>query len=402
MNTEELKALYDILSPQLSERMRRQFAGAVVKTAGQNNVSFVARSLGMSRNTVRAGLKEINASGGDLILSNTRQKGGGRKRLSSLDATLVADLETLVDPSSRGDPMSPLRWTCKSTSNLSRVLKEKGHNVSPRTVAALLKELDYSLQGNRKNLEGKGHPDRNAQFCYINETVKRFHEEGNPVISVDAKKKELIGNFKNSGKQWCPHGSPEIVNVYDFLSLGDGRAAPYGIFDIFRNEGWVSVGVDHDTSSFAVDSILQWWNQMGAPAYSNAKQLLITADGGGSNGSRNRLWKLELQRLANTTGLNIHVRHFPPGTSKWNKIEHRMFSSISMNWRGEPLRTFAMVVNLIGATTNKKGLKVNCKINTNSYPLGVKVSDQEMKTISLTLEIFHGEWNYSVASNRPK
>ena len=399
MDTAELKALYDALSPQLSERTRRQFAGAVVKTAGQTNVSFVARSLGMSRNTVRTGLREINTTGEDLIFSRIRQEGGGRKRLTAVDANLVADLEALVDPLSRGDPMSPLRWTCKSTSNLSRALKEKGHNVSPRTVAALLKELDYSLQGNRKNQEGKGHPDRNAQFSYINETVKRFHEEGNPVISVDAKKKELIGNFKNNGKQWRPHGTPEIVNVYDFLSLGDGRATPYGVFDIFGNEGLVSVGIDHDTSSFAVDSIIQWWKQMGAPAYLNAKKLLITADGGGSNSSRTRLWKLELQRLANTTGLDIHVRHFPPGTSKWNKIEHRMFSSISMNWRGEPLRTFAMVVNLIGATTNKTGLKVKCQINTNAYPLGVKVSDQEMKKIAFTPEIFHSEWNYSVAPN---
>ncbi len=397
MDTEELKALYDALSPQLSECTRRQFAGAVAKTAGQSNVSFVARSLGMSRNTVRAGLREINATGGGGV-SRIRQKGGGRKRLTSVDVNLVSDLEALVDPLSRGDPMSPLRWTCKSTSNLSRVLKEKGHNVSPRTVATLLKDLDYSLQGNRKNQEGKGHPDRNAQFSYINETVKRFHEEGSPVISVDAKKKELIGNFKNNGKQWRPHGTPEIVNVYDFLSLGDGRATPYGVYDIFSNEGWVSVGVDHDTSSFAVDSIIQWWKQMGLPAYPNAKKLLITADGGGSNGSRTRLWKLELQRLANTTCLDIHVRHFPPGTSKWNKIEHRMFSSISMNWRGEPLRTFATVVNLIGATTNKTGLKVKCELNTSAYPLGVKVSDQEMKTIILTSEIFHSEWNYSVAA----
>jgi transposase len=398
MDTAELKALYEALSPQLSERTRRQFAGAVAKTAGQSNVSFVARSLGMSRNTVRTGLREINTTGGGGV-SRIRQEGGGRKRLAAVDANLVADLEALVDPLSRGDPMSPLRWTCKSTSNLSQALKEKGHNVSPRTVAALLKELNYSLQGNRKSQEGKGHPDRNAQFSYINETVKRFHEEGSPVISVDAKKKELIGNFKNNGKQWRPHGTPEIVNVYDFLSLGDGRATPYGIFDIFSNEGWVSVGVDHDTSSFAVDSIIQWWKQMGVPAYPNAKKLLITADGGGSNGSRTRLWKLELQRLANTTGMDIHVRHFPPGTSKWNKIEHRMFSSISMNWRGEPLRTFATVVNLIGATTNKTGLKVKCQLNTNAYPLGVKVSDQEMKTIILIPEIFHSEWNYSVAAD---
>ena len=396
MNEIELKTLYDSLSPLLTERNRRQLAGAAVKASGEKKVSFVARALGMSRNTVIAGLNEINARHEGLSSSRIRREGGGRKRLTYIHTTLLGDLEILVEPLSRGDPLSPLRWTCKSTMNLSRELKAKGHDVSARTVAGLLKELKYSLQANRKNYEGKGHPDRNAQFNYINETVKSFQSECCPVISVDAKKKELIGNFKNGGKEWRPHGTPEQVSVYDFLSLGDGRATPYGVYDILRNEGWVSVGIDHDTSTFAIDSVFQWWRQMGEAVYSGATKLLITADGGGSNGHRTRLWKMELQRLADQIGLEIHVRHFPPGTSKWNKIEHRLFSFISMNWRGEPLRTFATVVNLIGATTNKKGLKVKCQLNTKAYPLGTKVSDKDMEDIALHRESFHGDWNYSV------
>ena len=328
MNSTELKTFYDALSARLSERNRRQFAGAAVKAAGNHRVSFVAQSLGMSRNTVMAGLKDINSVEAELPASRIRRKGGGRKRLTVTHAGLLEDLERLVEPTLRGDPMSPLRWTCKSTANLSRELKNKGYDVSPRSIASLLKELKYSLQGNRKSHEGKGHPDRNAQFNYINESVKLFEQDGCPVISVDAKKKDLIGDFKNGGKQWRPQGTPELVNVYDFLSLGDGRATPYGAFDLFRNEGWVSVGIDHDTSSFAVDTIFQWWKQMGERAYPQAKKLLIMADGGGSNGYRVRLWKQELQRLANGTGMEISVRHFPPGTSKWNKIEHRMFSFI--------------------------------------------------------------------------
>ena len=387
---------YDSLSPLLTERNRRQLAGAAVKASGEKKVSFVARALGMSRNTVIAGLNEINARHEGLSSSRIRREGGGRKRLTYIHTTLLGDLEILVEPLSRGDPLSPLRWTCKSTMNLSRELKAKGHDVSARTVAGLLKELKYSLQANRKNYEGKGHPDRNAQFNYINETVKSFQSECCPVISVDAKKKELIGNFKNGGKEWRPHGTPEQVSVYDFLSLGDGRATPYGVYDILRNEGWVSVGIDHDTSTFAIDSVFQWWRQMGEAVYSGATKLLITADGGGSNGHRTRLWKMELQRLADQIGLEIHVRHFPPGTSKWNKIEHRLFSFISMNWRGEPLRTFATVVNLIGATTNKKGLKVKCQLNTKAYPLGTKVSDKDMEDIALHRQSFHGDWNYSV------
>jgi len=383
VNEIELKTLYDSLSPLLTERNRRQLAGAAVKASGEKKVSFVARALGMSRNTVIAGLNEINARHEGLSSSRIRREGGGRKRLTYIHTTLLGDLEILVEPLSRGDPLSPLRWTCKSTMNLSRELKAKGHDVSARTVAGLLKELKYSLQANRKNYEGKGHPDRNAQFNYINETVKSFQSECCPVISVDAKKKELIGNFKNGGKEWRPHGTPEQVSVYDFLSLGDGRATPYGVYDILRNEGWVSVGIDHDTSTFAIDSVFQWWRQMGEAVYSGATKLLITADGGGSNGHRTRLWKMELQRLADQIGLEIHVRHFPPGTSKWNKIEHRLFSFISMNWRGEPLRTFATVVNLIGATTNKKGLKVKCQLNTKAYPLGTKVSDKDMEDIAL-------------------
>jgi hypothetical protein len=339
---------------------------------------------------------KINDKNEELDVARIRREGGGRKRLIESHSTLIMDLENLVEPLSRGDPMSPLRWTCKSTAKLAMELKAKGHKVSTRTVAGLLKDLKYSLQGNRKSFEGKSHPDRNAQFEHINETVKIFQDDSCPVISVDAKKKELIGNFKNGGEGWRPQGNPEQVNVYDFLSLGEGRATPYGVYDIFRNEGWVSVGIDHDTSTFAVDSILRWWREMGEISYSGANKLLITADGGGSNGHRNRLWKLELQRLADQTGLEIHVRHFPPGTSKWNKIEHRLFSFIAMNWRGEPLRTFATVVDLIGATTNTKGLRVRCKLNTKEYPLGTKVSDKDMEDIVLCREIFHGDWNYSI------
>ena len=399
MESAELKALYDGLSTGLNERSRRQFAGAAVQAAGAHSVSFVARSLGMSRNTVMAGLKDVGAARADVPVSRIRGKGGGRKRLTATHATLLEDLETLVEPTLRGDPMSPLRWTCKSTVKLSRELTRMGHAISPRTIAGLLKELKYSLQGNRKSHEGKGHPDRNAQFTFINESVRVFHEDGCPVISVDAKKKELIGNFKNGGKEWRPQGTPDLVNAYDFLSLSEGRATPYGAYDLFRNEGWVSVGIDHDTSSFAVDSIAQWWKQMGQAAYPQAKKLLVTADGGGSNGYRVRLWKQALQRFADETGLDISVRHFPPGTSKWNKIEHRMFSFISMNWRGEPLRSFATVVNLIGATTNSKGLKIDCALNTKAYPLGTKVPDRDMKTIVIKPEDFHGEWNYSIMRN---
>jgi hypothetical protein len=399
MNSIELKTMYKALATSLNERGRRQFAGAAVKASGHRRISFVARSLGMSRNTVMASLKEMGTGGTDWPASRIRKRGGGRKRLTSIHANLLQDLESLVEPTLRGDPMSPLRWTCKSTANLSRELKRKGYALSPRTVAGLLKELKYSLQGNRKSQEGKKHPDRNAQFHYINESVRSFHEEGCPVISVDAKKKELIGDFKNGGKQWRPQGTPEEVNVYDFLSLADGRATPYGAFDLFRNEGWVSVGIDHDTSSFAVDSIFQWWKQMGRKAYPQAHKLLITADGGGSNSHRSRLWKKELQRLANEIGMEIHVRHFPPGTSKWNKIEHRMFSFISMNWRGEPLRSFAAVVHLIGATTNQQGLKIECALNTKAYPTGTKVPDQDMNHIAIQPETYHGDWNYSISPN---
>jgi transposase len=399
MNSTELKTLYTALAASLSERGRRQFAGAAVKASGRRHISFVARSLGMSRNTVMASLKEMGTGGTDWPASRIRKRGGGRKQLTATHTNLLQDLESLVEPTLRGDPMSPLRWTCKSTANLSRELKKKGYAISSRTVAGLLKELKYSLQGNRKSHEGKKHPDRNAQFHYINESVRSFHEEGCPVISVDAKKKELIGDFKNAGKQWRPRGTPECVNVYDFLSLADGRATPYGAFDLFRNEGWVSVGIDHDTSSFAVDSIFQWWKQMGCRAYPQANKLLITADGGGSNSHRSRLWKKELQRLANEIGMEIHVRHFPPGTSKWNKIEHRMFSFISMNWRGEPLRSFSAVVNLIGATTNRQGLKIECALNTKTYPTGTKVPDQDMKTIAIKPDIYHGDWNYSISPN---
>jgi hypothetical protein len=308
----------------------------------------------------------------------------------------MADLERLVEPTTRGDPQSPLRWTCKSTAHLAQELCTLGHQVCARTVALLLGELHYSLQANRKRHEGASHPDRDAQFAYINQTAQAFQAAGQPVVSVDAKKKELLGNFKNSGREWQPAGKPEEVNVYDFLSLSEGRATPFGVYDILRNEGWVSVGVDHDTAAFAVQSVRYWWNEMGRQVYTRAGHLLITADSGGSNGARTRLWKTELQRLADETGLEISVCHLPPGTSKWNKIEHRLFSFISQNWRGRPLSNYVTMVNLIGATTTSKGLKVRCALDSASYPAGIKVEDHEMTELNLYRAEFHGEWNYTL------
>ena len=312
------------------------------------------------------------------------------------DATLRADLERLIDPVTRGDPDSPLRWTCKSIRKLAEELRRMGHATSHRMVAELLHELGFSLQGNRKTIEGKGHPDRNAQFEHINRKVRAALKAGEPVISVDAKKKELVGDFKNAGREWRPESDPELVRVYDFVIPGLGRVTPYGIYDMARNAGWVNVGTDHDTSAFAVESIRRWWDSMGRAQYPEAKRLLITADGGGSNGSRVRLWKFELQRLASETGLRISVCHFPPGTSKWNKIEHRLFSFIRQIWRGRPLVSHKVVVNLIAATTTETGLKVTCGLDCNSYPSGIKISKEDMEGIRLRRDKFHGEWNYTI------
>jgi hypothetical protein len=325
-----------------------------------------------------------------------RAPGGGRKRLEADDPTLVTSLEALVDPVTRGDPESPLRWTTKSTRNLAEALVAQGHAVSPTKVAALLKELGYSLQALRKTTEGDQHPDRNAQFEHINRKAKEFQSNDQPVVSVDTKKKELIGDFKNAGREWHPKGEPESVRVHDFIDKELGKAVPYGVYDVFRNEGWVNVGISSDTAEFAVESIRRWWKGMGRRAYPDATELLITADAGGSNSPRTRLWKTELQKLANDTGLRLHVCHYPPGTSKWNKIEHRMFSHITENWRGRPLETVETVVNLIGSTTTSTGLRIRACLDKNHYEKGIKVDDDELHSVNLQKGRARGEWNYSI------
>jgi hypothetical protein len=349
---------------------------------------------------IAEGLKDVT-NPERLPKGRIRREGGGRERLVVKDPTLLRDLERLIEPVTRGDPESPLRWTCKSLVKLAAQLKAMGHKTSPRTVGRLLRGMNYSLQANKKTIEGGSHPDRNAQFEHINKRVASQIAGGQPAISVDTKKKELIGNFKNSGRELRPKGEPEEVEVYDFPSLGDGKVAPYGIYDMGENAGWVSVGTDHDTASFAVESIRRWWYSMGLPIYANAKSLLITADSGGSNGSRVRLWKMELQALADETGMEISVCHYPPGTSKWNKIEHRLFSFISQNWRGKPLISHEVIVNLIGSTRTDKGLTVRCELDENSYPKGIKVTDKEFAKINIKRHEFHGEWNYTVRPRSP-
>ena len=388
---------FKALEPFMDERMRRLFAASEAQSLGSRSISRVARATGVSRRAIRQGLAELrteptSSPGAERI----RKPGGGRKRTASIDGTLLADLERLVEPVTRGDPQSPLRWTCKSVRRLSAELNAQGHCTSHRMVAELLHELHYSLQANSKTLEGGHHPDRNAQFEHLNQAVQTQLAAAQPVISVDTKKKELVGDFKNGGREWRPQGSPEQVRMHDFLIPELGRANPYGVYDLADNAGWVSVGVDHDTAAFAVESIRRWWHGMGQPRYPDATQLLIVADGGGSNGSRVRLWKVELQKLADELGLIVAVCHLPPGTSKWNKIEHRLFSFITQNWRGKPLISHEVIVNLIAATTNQNGLKVYCALDTNSYPAGIHVSDEELKTIDIRRDDFHGEWNYAI------
>jgi len=387
------------LEAVLDERSRRLLAAAESKAWGPRGISVVSRATGVSRQVIRQGLKELSQAPAHPA-GRIRRPGGGRKKAKQKDPTLVADLEKLVEPTTRGHPETCLRWTCNSVRKLAEDLNQMGHRVSYPVVAELLHELDYSLQANRKTQEGDSHPDRDAQFKYIDDKVRRYIAAGQPVISVDTKKKELLGNFKNGGREWRPQGNPEKVRVHDFAIPELGRAAPYGVYDLASNTGWVSVGVDHDTASFAVETIRRWWYSMGQEKYPRAERLLITADGGGSNGSRVRLWKLELQRLADETGLAIAVSHFPPGTSKWNKIEHRLFSFISKNWRGKPLTSLKVIVNLIGGTTTKKGLKVHAEIDGQSYPAGIKVPDSEMAEIKLQREAFHGEWNYEILPRR--
>ena len=391
---------YELLKPFLDEQNKRLFAAAEAISLGEGGISIVSRATGISRDTISKGCKElesgmIGASGTSIPDGKIRAPGGGRKKSVDKDPTLIPDLESLIEPTSRGDPESPLRWTSKSVRNLAGELKKMGHKLTHARVADILHMLGYSLQANRKTIEGDSHPDRDQQFNYINEKCKEFQEEHQPVISVDTKKKELVGNFKNGGRELRPKKDPIPVNVYDFKDKELGKVNPYGVYDITADEGWVNVGIDHDTASFAVESIRRWWNMMGCKSYPEAKQIMITADCGGSNGYRVRLWKMELQKLADETGLEISVCHFPPGTSKWNKIEHRLFSYISMNWRGKPLTSYEVIVNLIAATTTSKGLEVKCVLDKNEYPKGIKITKEEVEELGIIRDEFHGEWNYT-------
>jgi DDE family transposase len=401
VDSSDIQRRFRSLAPFLDERMRRLVAAAESEAIGYGGVSAVARATGVSRRAITEGMKDLHrrkTARKASSPSRIRREGAGRKRTIDKDPSLLEDLDRLVDPVTRGDPESPLRWTCKSVRRLAEELRQEGHGVSYQTVAELLHDLDYSLQANQKTLEGSQHADRDEQFRYINRKAQRYLKQGEPVISVDTKKKELVGDFKNAGREWQLKGQPEQVRVHDFQirEPEGGKVAPYGVYDLGRNVGWVSVGVDHDTAAFAVESIRRWWRWMGRPGYPEAKRLLITADSGGSNGARVRLWKWELQQLADETGLEISVCHFPPGTSKWNKIEHRLFSFISQNWRGKPLISHEVIINLIAATTSKTGLAVRSGLDPNSYPSGVKVTDKQMAELRLRRDAFHGDWNYGL------
>ena len=387
---------FELLERELNERSRRAWAATEALALGHGGISAVHRATGLAVSTIRRGIRDLT-SADRAIPDRVRRQGGGRKCKAKMDPTLVGDLDRLVDPSSRGDPESPMRWTIKSVRRLAIELQAGGHDVSHVLVARLLREMGFSLQANRKVRQGGRHPDRNAQFEHINEKVQAQLGRGEPAISVDSKKKELVGDFKNAGREWHRRGQGPEVRVYDFVDRELGKAIPYGVYDIGRNAGWVSVGVDHDTSEFAVATIRRWWQDLGAPSYPDAERLLIVADGGGSNGYRVRLWKREIQKLADGTGLAISVCHFPPGTSKWNKIEHRLFSFITQNWRGKPLLSRATVVNLIASTTTKTGLKVHAYLDANEYPAKIKVTDAEMESINITNAKFHGEWNYTIS-----
>jgi hypothetical protein len=398
MSLTDLKRKFRAAWPHLDERTRRIMAATEAMSLGYGGVSLVSRACGLSRKAIRKGIRELGSRGKPLV-DRIRRPGAGRKSITQSDPRLIQTLETLIDAQTRGDPESPLRWICKSTRSIAAELGEQEHPVSHMKVAQILHDLDYSLQSNRKTLEGKDHPDRDAQFRHINLTVKKSLGQGIPVISVDTKKKELIGNYDNAGRQWRAARQPIEVQGHDFPSPEVPRAYPYGIYDIGRNAGFVNVGTDHDTGAFAVASIRGWWRAEGKRIYPNADTILITADAGGSNGWRLRLWKLELQKFADQTAMAISVCHFPPGTSKWNKIEHRLFSFISSNWRGEPLRDYETIVNLIAATTTAKGLKVTCRLDRRKYPTGREVSDEQMRRVNLQPNKFHGEWNYCIKPN---
>ena len=381
-----------------NERQRRLWAAAEAKSVGYGGVSLVYRATGVSRRAIHAGLKEL-ATVGLFPPQRVRRPGAGRWKLTKIQEGVAEALDALVEPTARGDPQSPLRWTCKSLRHLAGALRQQGFQISHQTVADLLHEADYSLQANRKTLEGNDHPDRDAQFNYINHKVKAFQRQGQPVISIDTKKKELIGNFRNGGREWRPQGKPIPVKVHDFKDQELGKGIPYGVFDMTHNEAWVSVGIDHDTAEFAAATILQWWRRMGAKRFPQATEILITADSGGSNGARSRLWKVALQTLADRTGLKVTVAHFPPGTSKWNKIEHRLFCHITQNWRGRPLASHEIMVKLIGSTTTRTGLRVKAALDRRRYPDGKKVTDDELAQVKLHRAKFHGDWNYSIKPN---
>jgi Rhodopirellula transposase DDE domain len=392
---------YEALAPLLHEKAQRRWAACEARALGRGGISLVAAATGLSRPTIHRGLVELHSGTDDSEDADPqrpriRRTGGGRHRLTTSDPALLKDLQDLVDPATRGDPMSPLLWTCKSTRHLAQALATMGHHVSHQTVARLLTESGYNLQANRKTEEGKDHPDRNSQFEHINRKVRSFQRRGQPVVSVDTKKKELVGNYKNPGQEWEPGGQPRRVKSKDFPDKVLGKVAPYGVYDQTMNEGWVNVGITHDTADFAVESIRRWWYRMGHQVYLEARELLVTADSGGSNASRSRLWKVFLQKLADELGLKIHVCHFPPGTSKWNKIEHRMFCHITENWRGRPLVSHEVVVNLIGSTRTGTGLRIQAELDTTSYETGVKVTNKELEAVRLKKDKFHGEWNYTI------
>jgi hypothetical protein len=398
---ESLSRRYDAVKPHLTERQRRVWLGAEARELGSAGVRIVADAVGVSPDTVRRGRDELDDPQ-PLEIGRSRAPGGGRKRAEEHDPAVVEALDMLVDPESRGDPMTPLRWTCKSLRTLARELRDQGHQVSASLVQRLLHEAGYSLQGNAKTVEGKQNPDRDAQFRHIHDTAAAFLAAGDPVVSIDRKKKELVGQFANGGKEWRPQGDPEPVNVHDFVDKQLGKAIPYGVYDLGANTGWVSVGIDHETAAFAVNTLRSWWTTTGSHTYPGARRLLITADSGGANGNRRRAWKTELATLAHATGLQISVCHLPPGTSKWNKIEHRLFSQISRNWRGRPLESLETIINLIGATTTTTRLTVTAQLDTGEYPTGIKITNRQMKDLPITRNPWHGEWNYTLHPDTPE
>ena len=398
LDAEGIRCRYEALVSYLDERGRRLFAAAEARAAGRGGIVLVSEITGIAPSTIGRGLAELDGRQPAAAQNRVRRRGGGRKPATEKQPGLLAALKALVEPVERGDPERPLKWVSKSYRHLAGALQELGYSISYRSIAALLAELGYSLQGNAKTREGSAHPDRDGQFEEIARQVSDFLAAGEPVISVDTKKKELVGNFKNGGREWRPLGEPEAVKVHDFADKALGKAAPYGVYDVARNIGWVNVGISHDTAAFAVESIRRWWQRLGQERYPQARRLLITADCGGSNGARLRLWKVELQKLARELDLEISVCHLPPGTSKWNKIEHRLFSFISQNWRGKPLTDLATIISLISATTTSTGLKVYCELDTNTYPKGITVSDAEINALVIKRAEFHGEWNYTQAN----